>query len=91
MHNQKTSKMNFLLFLAFMLIFGIAFLRLHVRIHTTLVGYDLGTLKAKEAALLESQSYLKMELAKISTKEHLSLVASSKDDTGNILESLASN
>ena len=52
-------------------IFILAFLSVHIRIETTLMGYSIGRLKQKESALLKSQSLLKMKLAKITTKQNL--------------------
>lgn len=50
---------------------GLALLRIHLRVQTTLVGYELGYLKTQEARLLEERSDLKMHLAKVTTLKHL--------------------
>ena len=52
-------------------LFIVASLKAHLRIQTTLIGYRIGQLKQMESELLETQSTLKMELAKLSTKQHL--------------------
>lgn len=54
---------------------SLAFGRSYVRIQTTLIGYELGDLKDKEASLLERRSHLQMELAKLTTKTHLTALA----------------
>lgn len=53
--------------------------RSYVRSHTTLIGYKLGELKEKEAILLEQRSYLQMELAKITTRSQLTMLAQTDD------------
>lgn len=74
-----TRNTNLLLFVGFCLLFGLAFVRVHLRVQSTLIGYQLGTLKSKEAQLLEKRSKLSMTYAKITTREHLELMASSND------------
>ncbi len=58
-------------------LFLLAAVRVHMRVHTTLVGYELGRLKNHEAELLEERSLLKMELAKLTTKSQLTNLANS--------------
>jgi hypothetical protein len=70
--------------------FFVAATRVHMRVHTTLIGYELGRLKNHEAELLEERSFLKMELARLTTKSQLSLLANSRDDEASHLGSLAS-
>ena len=53
---------------------ALAAARVHVRVQATLVGYELGRLKAEEGRLLEARSALKMQLAKLTTKRHLQLI-----------------
>ena len=81
---------GFLWSLGFMLLIGLAVSRVHLRVQTTLIGYELGQLKNKEAELLEQSSYLKMQLAKLTTKKHLTLMAESKPKT-KIGETLVQN
>jgi hypothetical protein len=52
-------------------LFVVASLKAYIRIQTTLIGYRIGQFKQMESELLETQSTLKMELAKISTKQNL--------------------
>ena len=51
--------------------FGIASFKAYITIQTTLIGYKIGQIKQTEADLLESQSSLKMELAKLTRRETL--------------------
>jgi hypothetical protein len=62
------------------LLVAVALGRIHLRVQTTLVGYDLGGLKAEEAKLLEERGFLKMQLAKLTTKKHLQLMSETGDD-----------
>ena len=48
-----------------------SFIKIYVRTQTTLIGYNLGSLKEKEADLLEELSRKKSLLASISTKSKL--------------------
>lgn len=52
-------------------LFALASVKAYVSIQTTVIGYKIGQLKQTESELLETQSALKMELAKISTKQNL--------------------
>ena len=53
---------------------ALALSRIHIRSQTTLIGYRLGQLKSQEAKLLEERSTLKMQLAKMTTQKHLTLM-----------------
>lgn len=64
--------------------------RLFSRVETTLVGYKIGELKRAEAILLEKNSQLRMELAKISSKSHL-LVMAQDGKKAKSISSLAAN
>ena len=57
-------------FIAFALALG----QSHIRISSTLTGYQLGTLKTKESELLVRRSQLQMQLARLTTKGHLNLI-----------------
>ncbi len=61
-------------------LFGVASLKAYVRIQTTLIGYKIGQYKQMESELLETQSTLKMELAKITTKQNLMQTSSVPKD-----------
>ncbi len=62
------TKLPLLLLLSF---FGVASIKAYIKIQTTVIGYRIGQKKQNEAELLEKQSYLKMELAKLTTKQNL--------------------
>ena len=62
------NKLPFFLLLA---CFGLASIKAYVTIQTTLLGYKIGQIKQNETDLLESQSLLKMELAKLTRRESL--------------------
>lgn len=51
--------------------------RIHLRVQTTLLGYDIAELKENESKLLEERSHLKMQLSKLTTKKHLVLMTES--------------
>ena len=61
--------------LALAVLVGASFLRIYVRVQTTVIGYQIGTLKDRENKLLEKRSHLKIELAKITSQEALSELA----------------
>ena len=63
-----------ILYFFFVLILVFSFLRVHSRIQITLLGYEIGRMKEREADLIKVRSLLTMELAKITTKEHLQQV-----------------
>ncbi len=65
-------------------VFCCAFLRVHMRVQSTLIGYELGRLKAEEAELLEKRSVLQMDLARLTTKGHLSMMVSVKDSPQSV-------
>ena len=76
MLNKKKNNSGFMIFLSLGIIFVLAFFCLHVRIQTTLVGYELGQLKKQESLLLEKRSHLQMKLAKITSRANLAIMAS---------------
>ena len=57
----------------------LAFMRIHLRVQTTLIGYEIGTLKDSETKLLERRSLLKIKLAQMSTQEKLSELSQKED------------
>jgi hypothetical protein len=81
---------NFLAMSALLLLIGVSVTRIHLRVENTLTGYTLGKLKANEQQLLEERSFLKMQHAKLTTKKHLELMATSSE-TGKDLQKLAAN
>ncbi len=54
-----------------LILMTLVMLRIHLRVQTTMIGYEIGHLKAAEARLIESRNVLKMQLAKITTQKHL--------------------
>lgn len=48
-----------------------AFGRIHIRVQTTAIGYEIGALKDQESKLLEERARLKMQLSEITTQESL--------------------
>lgn len=54
--------------------------RVHLRVHTTMLGYEIGKLKSEEGELLQQRSALKMQLAKLTTKKHLQLMTEGTED-----------
>ncbi len=58
-----------------------AFAASYLKIKTTLIGYKLGELKESEQSLLEERSKLKMELAKLTKKENLTILVAKGDDS----------
>ena len=73
------NKTNIILATAFLSVFLVSLTRVHLRVQTTMIGYEIGRLKDKESQLLEQRSFLKMELAKLTTKSHLSAIAATDD------------
>ncbi len=47
----------------------------YIRISSTLMGYDIGEMKNQESLLLQERSRLNMELAKLTSKRNLSILA----------------
>ena len=68
---MKTTKISFLIYFFYAFIFLFSIFSVHQRIKTTMIGYEIGNLKQKEAQLLKRKSRLTMELSKISTREGL--------------------
>ena len=64
---------------AMILLIGVSVTRIHLRVENTLTGYNLGKLKANEQQLLEERGFLKMQLAKLTTRQHLETMASSSE------------
>jgi hypothetical protein len=54
--------------------------RIHLRLRTILIGYDIGRVKKEEIELREKNSELRMLLAKVSSFKHLNLMIQTKDD-----------
>ena len=65
-------------FAVYVLILIGAFIRVHSRIQTTLLGYEIAKMKEHEATLIKKRSLLNMELAKMTTKEYLNEITFKK-------------
>ena len=63
-------------------LFFMASLKAYIKIQTTIIGYRIGQKKQIESELLENQSTLRMELARITTRQHLSHLALKNQDQG---------
>lgn len=63
------------------------FTKIHFRVGTTLIGYEIGRLKMKEGELLEKKALLKMQLSQLTSKRHLELISQTDDiesDSGTL-------
>lgn len=69
---------NMPLYVIVMLALGLAFFRVHLRVKTTLTGYEIGRLKNMEGRLLAEKSELSVELARLTGKD--ALQATTGDD-----------
>lgn len=76
----KGSRLTAVCSVAAALTIGLAVTRIHLRVQTTLIGYEIGGLKSEEARLLEERGALKVQFAKLTTKKHLMLMTESEDD-----------
>ncbi len=56
-------------------LFCLAFLKIHIKIETTMLGYEIGRLKNEEFLLLKRRSSLTMDLAQLTTKASLSALS----------------
>lgn len=75
----KSSRLAAALSVSAVLMIGLAVTRIHLRVQTTLIGYEIGGLKHEEANLLEERGSLKVQFAKLTTKKHLLLMTESED------------
>ncbi len=67
---NRKSKIS--LFLILFFLFSIAFFKIHIKIRTIMIGYEIGRLKNEEVQLLKKRSLLTMSLAQLTTKDSLS-------------------
>ena len=68
---------NIPLYVILVAVAAIAFTRVHLRVKTTLTGYEIGRLKAAEGRLLAEKSELTMELARLTGRDSLEAIDSS--------------
>lgn len=64
--------------------------RIHLRVQTTLIGYEIGRLKTEESKLLEDRATLRMQLAKLTTKKHLQMMTEAGSEAEPDQETMAS-
>ncbi len=69
--SMTTTMTNMPLYVVVLIALGIAFFRVHLRVKTTLVGYEIGRLKATEGRLLAERSELSVELARLTGRDAL--------------------
>jgi hypothetical protein len=69
-----------LYFISGVFLFTFSIFRIHLRLKTTLLGYEIGRIKQKEITLRDRQSELKMLHAKVSTLKHLNLMSQTRDE-----------
>lgn len=65
---------NMALVAGFVALVSLSVARIHLRVQTTLIGYQIGHMKAEESRLLENRSLLNMQLAKLTTRKNLQLM-----------------
>ncbi|MFK7873098.1 MAG: hypothetical protein AB8C84_07995 [Oligoflexales bacterium] len=58
----------------------LAFLKVHISVQTTLVGYKIGRLKSDESQLLELRSSLTAKLAQITSRTSLTKLAQTNNE-----------
>lgn len=73
-HASKYGHVKLAFYFCFLCII-LAFLRIHLRLKTTMIGYEVGRLQSKEIELIQKKSLLDMQLSVISQKEHLLQIA----------------
>ncbi len=74
LHSMNRSR-GFVCLGVFTLLLSGAIFRVHMRVQTTLIGYELGELKTEEVELMRQRSQLQMQLAKLTSHDHLRLMA----------------
>ena len=78
---RQTFGLRVLSLAVFGLVLSMSFGRVYMRLQTTLLGYELGELKARENVLIEQRGGLQVALSKLTTRNHLTLL--SNERTGN--------
>ena len=68
----------------FAIVLGLSFVRVHLRMQTTLLGYELGELKSRESSLLEARDARRVELAKLTAKSTLLMLSNEQKPTKSI-------
>ena len=73
--SEQRSRFGSITATAFCCLIAAAVARIHLRVETTMIGYEIGQLKKTELQLLEDRANLKMKLAQLTTRKHLNLVS----------------
>lgn len=71
---------NIRLAILVVLLFSVAFCRIHLRVQTTIIGYKLAQLKEQEAKLLEERGRLNMEYADLVSEKNLQRLSEVSSD-----------
>jgi cell division protein FtsL len=87
-HSRRSAATFLPIFIA-MIVLTMALGRIHVRAQKTLIGYEIGRLKSDESKMLEERSSLKMQLAKLTSRKHLSMMAEADQSQKNTPGSVA--
>ncbi len=69
------NKFSLVMIVTSVLLISFAFIRVHVMIKTTELGYEIARLKDHEEALLEQRSDRKMLVAKLTSRSNLNMLS----------------
>lgn len=69
------NKFNLVMIITSLILISFAFIRVHVMIKTTELGYEIAKLKDHEETLLEQRSDRKMVIAKLTSRSNLNLLS----------------
>ncbi len=69
-----------------MFLVGFSLLRIHLRVKTTMIGYEIGRVKKEELELKERNGELNMLLAKVSSLKYLKMMIQTKDLSPVVLQ-----
>lgn len=70
--SPASKKLTVFLIATFSCLLLATFVKIHTKLQTTLLGYEIGRLKHQETLYLKKRSLLTMELAQLTTKASLS-------------------
>jgi hypothetical protein len=69
---RLSHKYKALIFFSLLTLFLLSFFKIHIKIQTIMIGYEIGRLKDEEILLLKKRSFLMLSLAQLTTKDSLS-------------------
>ena len=75
---ENDEKFNLVLISFFAMLLLLSILKIHIKIQTTMLGYEIGRLKNQEFFQLKKRSGLTMDLAQLTTKSSLSKILEEK-------------